>query len=313
MERLPNGSQQAEAAEIHDQDASLYGQTVRLDRRENKAWVDGEGLIRLPVKNDPNGKLLATARKLDVWWTERMVFDGLAANFYGDVRTILNDDHMYCDEMEVRFTKRFDFASAGGRGAVLPGATPKTANEPGKQLTETDPDRPDVAEVFCRHGVEVMGYEYEGEKLLSVRQAKFWQFHLDRTTGNTKAEGPGWIDLFRRGNGNHAGLAADNAVRANAPIQQESEQWEYLHVDFGGTSLGNINHRSNTFHDDVKVVYGPTKDPNHKLRPDELPPDAGWMTCQLLTVTQRQPTEPEAKPYTELIAEKNVRLEGRTF
>ncbi len=312
-------------AEVHDQGSSLYGLNIHLDRRENRAWVDGEGVIRLPVSSGSSASIFGDSASvtkpetadaadaaaeakppeppghLDVWWTEKMTFDGQSAFFYGDVRTVMKADRMFCAEMEVRFSERVDFAAAGvGRKPSSPGPD----GQPG--------GRPEVAEVFCRHGVEIKGQEYLGDKLMSVRRAEFWRFHLDNRTGDTTAEGPGWIRFWRRGDGNRAGMTRDNTVRSNAAIQRDTGEWEFLKIDFSGTSDGNIRRRTTTFHKDVAVVYGPVRDSNQEIDPDRLSPEAGWMTCQALTVTRHEGGE-DAKPHSELFAEGNVRLEGRTF
>ena len=294
------------AAEVHDGGASLYGMNIHLDRAANRAWSEGEGVLQLPIKADPNGKQLDTPQQLNVWWTEGMTFDGNSAMFLGDVRTVLNTDRMYCHEMEVRLTSRFDFAAAG---------TPSLSGGSGPRPSTA---RPEIAEVFCRHGVEIKGQEYEAgsdgvtEKLVSVRRAEFGEFHLDQRTGDTVAQGPGWITLWRRGEPNRAAMTSDNAVRSNAPIQKASDRWEYLRIEFAGTSAGNIRRRSTTFNKSTTVVYGPVADTNKRIDPDALPPEAGMMTCQALTVTQHPPADAQ-KAYAELQAEGNVYLVGRGF
>jgi hypothetical protein len=322
-----NGQAVEEPARVHDQGADLWGMNVNLDRRANVAWVDGKGVLQLPVKDSGGGGLLgsgggrekkdetaeaatgggdpkeAGGRRLTVWWQEGMKFDGQTAKFAGAVKTKLSGDTMSCEEMEVRFTERFDFASAG---------RPKPAG--GASPTES---RPEVAEVFCHHRVVVAGDEVEAGRHIGKRQAEFGEFHLDRRTGATHAFGPGKILIWRRSEGgNRAGLAANNRVQANSSSsRREAGDWEYIKITFSGESNGNVNHRTTTFEDSVQVVYGPVLDAGQTIdpnRPDHAPLESGWMTCERLTLTQHEKT-PAVPAYSEVLAERNVRLDGRDF
>ncbi len=154
-------------AQVQDGGADLFGMNVNLDRKENRAWVEGKGVLMLPAKgvsaelgltDEPADETAAVAdepaepERLQVWWLDRMEFVGDTATFYGDVRTQMQGDVMSCREMEVRLTQRFDFA-AENRDSSNPDA------------------RPEVAEVICKHGVKVDGQEVKDGKLISVRRA----------------------------------------------------------------------------------------------------------------------------------------------
>lgn len=301
-------------AHVHDQGADLYGLNVNLDRMTNRAWVDGEGVLLLPTKGaagrlnfegesppatqveTPTDKA-AEDQKLTIFWSERMNFDGDLVTFFGNVETMLGGDRMSCEQMEVRLTDRFDFASAG---------------DSRQSRTSTTPE---VATVHCKHRVVVNGEEHVDNKLTGRRKAEFSDFILDQRTGETKATGPGYIAMWRQGGGNRAGLAADNAVRANAAVQKEQAAWEFVLVRFGGECDGNIHHRTTTFHRHVKVVYGPVADLTSTIdpdRPDKGPEEAGWMTCGHLTLTRHPKTE-VAAAHSEVLAVDNVRLRGRSF
>lgn len=301
-------------AHVHDQGADLYGLNVNLDRQSNRAWVDGEGVLLLPTKGTagmlsldedaappdtkkPPSEEAVEPQKLTIFWSEKMDFDGDLVTFFGNVETTLGGDRMSCEQMEVRLTERFDFAAAGGSDQPRPSS------------------RPEVATVRCKHRVHVNGVEYDGEKLLGRRKAEFYEFQLDQRTGETKATGPGYIAMWRQGDGNRAALAADNAVRANAPVRREQATWEYVLVRFGGECDGNIRHRTTTFHRHVRVVYGPVADYNATIdpdRPDKGPEEAGWMTCEHLTLTRHPKTE-TAPAYSDVLAVDDVRLSGRNF
>ncbi|MCH7990522.1 MAG: hypothetical protein IID46_15380, partial [Planctomycetes bacterium] len=96
-------------AHIRDPKMHIEGTNIHLDRGRNLAWVEGEGLLQLPVNKTLEGKKLDRTQWLDVWWTEQMKFDGETAQFFGDVRTILDNHHVSCQEMYVLLTKRLSF------------------------------------------------------------------------------------------------------------------------------------------------------------------------------------------------------------
>ncbi|MDQ3331501.1 MAG: LptA/OstA family protein, partial [Planctomycetota bacterium] len=303
---------EASPAQVHDGGADLYGMNINLDRKENRAWVEGRGVLLLPAKGVSGSLGLADdadlpkteaagepaePERLQVWWMERMDFEGDKAVFFGDVQTKMQNDVMSCQEMEVRLTERFDFAAAGGGDSAKPST------------------RPEVAEVICKTGVGVDGQEFEGDKLVSIRRAQFFEFHLDQRTGATHALGPGHIEMWKVGDGNRASLTADNAVRANASRQPVGDAWEYLFVRFNGTSDGNIKQRTTTFHDRVRIVYGPVADKTQTIDPDRVdrgPAEGGWMKCGQLTLTQHSKTE-TAAAYSEVLGEGNVQIDGRGF
>src|SRR5690606_24967156 len=129
------------------------------------------------------------------------------------------------------------------------------------------------------------------------------------------ATGPGMIEIWRRGDGNRASLAADSAVRANVPSERDPTAWEYISVRFNGNSLGNVRHRTTTFHDKVRVVYGPVANAQRVIdhhRPDRVPAEADWMTCEKLRLTQHDPTESTAAS-SDVLAAQNLRIGGRGF
>lgn len=304
----------AAPARVHDQGATLFGLNINLDRATNRAWVEGQGVLEMPAKGaagamelndeaaneEPESPLgeLAEPEMLTVWWHDSMEFDGDRAKFFGDVQTELQTNLMTCQEMEVRLTSRFDFAAAGRPGAVSDRET-----------------RPEIAEVICRQRVRVDGKAREGDKLVEVRRAEFDEFRLDQRTGDTHAIGPGWIEIWQRGDGNRAGMTADNAVRANSSISRDEASWEYMFVEFSRTSDGNYKRQTTKFRNDVRVVYGPVSDHTRKIdphRPDKAPPEAGWMTCKELSLTRHKKTESNPA-YSDVLGEGNVRLAGRGF
>jgi hypothetical protein len=277
-------------AVVRDRGFDIEGNDIFLDQNNNKTWINGSGVLRLPVKNDFNGKSLQSPSLLTVWWKEKMVFDGQSANFYDDVKAALNDSRLQCEEMEVVLTQRILFA---GTQSKMPAA--------------------EVRQVICKEGVEIDHSQYVEKELTEIQRDHVAQLTLDLKTGVTEAVGPGNITFWRPGRGKRAALAPRAVAQANRPLESEVANWEYTCVNFSGAMKGNLNERKTTFNDRVRIVYGPVARPLDVIDPDvHLPKDGGEMECNALTIEQLQETGSEKK-YIGLTAEGNAKLEGRSF
>jgi hypothetical protein len=283
-------------AHIYDKGLHIEGEEIHLDRAKNLIWVEGKGLLELPVDKTLEGEPLPEPQMLDIWWKERMEFDGKTAKFYEDVRTILEDNRMSCQEMQIELTEAVSFSEE-----------PK-----GKRNKQGKPDNVDVHRIHCQDGVRFDSYEYEEDKLVGIRRAEFWKFSLDQLTGNMEANGPGWILSWARGSGRRAALAPNRTVKANTGGKSKSSKWEYTRIDFAGKTLGNIKGKHTTFHDRVEIVYGPVDKPLEIIDAEHLPKNGGWMRSNRLHVIQSEKTE-TAPAYNVVVASGNAELEGRTF
>lgn len=287
-------------AQIKDGGMQLEGPDINLDRGKNTARVDGPGTLRLPASKTLDGKALDKPQMLDVWWKEQMQFDGELATFFVDVKAVLGESRMKCQEMQVTFSKRISFADtkappAGG-------------------------DAVQVAQVLCKEGVEVENYEYLGTRLIGIHKASAWEFSLSQTTGDMQGQGPGSLLSWRRGNGKRAGMTGTAGVQANRPLQTENVEWEYTRIDFAGAMQGNVSgafkgttqDRVTTFNDSVLVVYGPVERTTDQIDPDNLPKDGGWMSCKALRLTQHAGSQTQPA-YIDMLGTGNAELDGRSF
>ena len=277
-------------AVVRDRGFDIEGNDIFLDQGNNKTWITGSGVLRLPVKNDFNGKSLESPSLLTVWWKEKMVFDGKSATFYDDVKAALNDSRLQCEEMEVVLTQQILFSGGPGK---LPAA--------------------EVRQVVCREGVEIDRSQYVEKELSEIQRGHVAQLTLNLKTGLTEAVGPGTVKQWRPGRGKRAALAPRAVAQANRPLESEVATWEFTRVTFFGAMKGNLNARETTFSDRVRIVYGPVSRPLDEIDPDVyLPKDGGEMECNTLTIEQLQDTG-SAKKYIGLTAEGNAKLEGRSF
>ena len=267
----------------------IEGNEVFLDRLNNRTWIEGAGALRMPVKNDFEGKKLTSPALLTVWWKEKMLFDGQTATFLNGVKAALSDSRLQCEEMEVVLTKRMSFQDDSG---------------PASQA--------EVRRVICKEGVEIDHTLYVDKELSEIRRGHFATLTLDQQTGRMDAVGPGEISMWRPGRGKRAALAPRAVAQANRPLESEVSNWEFTRINFFGKTIGNMRDRQTKFQDRVHIIYGPVANPLDTVDPDHLPKDGGVMECDSLQILQRK-EENSQKPFVELEAKGNAKLEGRTF
>ncbi|MCH9654023.1 MAG: hypothetical protein K0U86_11150 [Planctomycetes bacterium] len=300
-------------AKINGQGAQIEGENIFFYRLANRAEVKGKGLLLLPVrggkksaagllsgaegitKDSSLNKTKETDQEdqdnvLEIYWEKEMDFDGLTANFFGKVRTNMGDNRLRCQEMDVILSDRVSFTE--------------------KQSSKKD-EKPDVHFITCRDGVEVESNEYLENRLIGIRRASFWQMNVDQKTGNAEARGPGFLTLWRRENPSQPG-SQSNVSQANTPQKTDTDSWTYIRIDFNGKMAGNVEQRSTTFDNGVKITYGGVKRPLDTIDPDILPPGASWMRSNSLKLIQHE-IKNQKKKSISMLAKGNAELEGNTI
>ena len=215
--------------------------------------------------------------------------DGQTATFLDNVEAVLKNSRLTCEEMEVVLTERFSFRDD---------AVPAPAAE--------------VQHVICKDGVQIDQKLFVNGDQSETRHGEFATLTIDQVSGRMDGVGPGKIDLWRPGRGKRAALAPRAVAQANRPLESEATSWEFTSVTFQGKTVGNLRDRQTKFQDRVHSIYGPVAHPLDIIDPDHLPKDGGDMECDTLQIIQRQGTASQ-KPYIELEAKGNAKLEGRAF
>jgi len=280
---------QGKPAHVHDRGLRLEGEDVRFDRGANLATVQGKGVLRMPVKNGIDGRQLPESRMVDIFWKEKMEFDGQTARFFAEVRTQLDGTELACEELQVRLSRRISF------------------------VEDNADQEPELERVVCRDGVNVKSHEYQDNRLQGIRLASGHEFTFEQQTGDMLGEGPGELVFWTRSGGQ--GLAdlagpGPKGTKSKPAAARGTTGWSYTRVEFSGRMKGNANERRSTFQDRVRVVYGPVDSPSGLIDVDRLPPLAGTLRCEELTVTQ-MPAVRNTPEYVTLLAKGNAELEGR--
>ena len=253
-------------AHLRSDEVHIAGKAIHLDGGSKRAWVEGNGLMQLPVRQSLEGPELPADKLADIWWTEGMEFDGRAARFLTDVRLELDTSRLHCEQMDVLFDQPISFTEQNS-----------DANRQTKPAIET---------VVCHGGVTFESQLVKESQLVEVRRARCWEMTLHQKTGASQAKGPGVINFWRRGTGRRAGLAPEARAQSNQPLEADAAEWEYTQVDFQRDAVGNFRQRNMTFHDRVQIVYGPVYRSMEEVDPNHLTEGSGWMRCDTLEVSQ---------------------------
>jgi hypothetical protein len=300
-------------AHVYDRLTHIQGDRIHLDRGRNVSWVDGKGLLQLPVERTLEGRKLPQPQPLDITWRKSMNFDGVTARFREKVRSVVGDSSIRCEEMDVVLSERVSFIK---RAAERKAEGGKRNGQDHSPLTNHQSAK--VKTVVCRDNVQFESYEYEADPagqdvLVQIRKGHVKSFEVDQISGNSHSKGPGWVALWRRGQGKSPRFGAQAAVRPNrAARKSKTTEWNYTKIVFTDGTTGNTKERHNRFRGHVEVVYGPVERPPHVVDADSLPNGGAWMRSRDLVVTQHLAVK--GRPaYLTMAASGNAEVDGSSY
>lgn len=287
---------QGAPALIRDQKFEIEGKNLHLDRGENLAWVDGTGLLKLPIPADREipGLDPAASRDLVVRWDESMNFNGSQAEFEGNVEAKLGHAKMTCGRMIAQLVRPISFQK------------------------ETIESEPALKTIHCRERVKFENSTYKGKNLIEVYRGRVGDFTLNYLVGTVEAQGPGEVFAWQRHDKN-GGIASREAIQANRPITTEVTVWDYTHLQFEGLLKGQFDgqnsdqptRQSFTVYDRVEIVYGPVKWTIEQIDPDDLPSKSGTMRCGKLEFVNHPVSKRNPTAYREFVGRENAEVEGQ--
>lgn len=297
-------------AHVEARGMTMDGGTIRLDQGKNRLWIDGKGVMTLPVNRNLEGQPVATGGRLEVSWQGRMDFNGVLAVFERGVVARHERDLLRTEVLEVTLDRQVHF-EAGVNG-----------------------QRPEVQHLACRGGAYLESHKVDKlGKPLSIDKLQTKDLDVDQQSGSIKGQGPGWLSSVRWSDGQTIGPpgpAQPGQMPAGAPpgLRQpagqavaapkpKKEQLVFLAVEFQRRMSGNLHHKNMLFEQQVRTVYGnvqkwdDTLDPN---APEALRPGDVLLTSQQLAVneTPGQMSGPGTPHYMELAATGNARVDGKT-
>ncbi len=294
----------------------LTGSNINLDRGANRLWIAGAGQMDAPMDADLDGRPLAVPAMLTVDWHRRMEFDGRTARFEGAVAAAvprlqsaaeITQFQMNTEKMDIQLQRSIRFAD------------PKTQ------------DRPQVESLRCLESTLIENRAFDARQQppqqSSFNRMQVANLDINVRNGEIKA-GPGWLNRVGYGTGHSFGGAGNTIGNAAGPantaaIGAAATQLYGLHIDFQGGITGNIDfqggnffRRQLTFHDNVRLAYGPVERWDAMLavgNPDQLGPHGATLSCDRLEVDQSLLPTGSGQRAVELVAEGNAVAENTTF
>ncbi len=134
---------------------TIWGPEINIDQSSNKAWVYGDGIMRMVSAANFQGDKLDKPVPLNVSWQKSMLFNGSSAEFIGDVQGTQEKARLACQRMHVFFDRTISLKEGN------------KSEEPAK-----------VRELVCDHDVRVDDAIYEGETLKTVRKIRGPGLHM---------------------------------------------------------------------------------------------------------------------------------------
>jgi hypothetical protein len=111
LERKPTGnhikivSGSDDPAELSMDRLKVFGPEIDIDQGENKAFVDGDGFMKMENTTDFQGNPLPKPEWLTVYWKKLMRFQGSFAEFVGDIEAEQATSRLSCQTLQVYFDK----------------------------------------------------------------------------------------------------------------------------------------------------------------------------------------------------------------
>ncbi|MEN6449141.1 MAG: hypothetical protein ABFC96_01495 [Thermoguttaceae bacterium] len=288
-------------AHIEARGLSLTGSNVHLDRGANRLWIEGPGEMDLPLPASANQP---AAGPIAITWQKGMMFDGQVATFEDSVVAAIGGQpprqQVRARTMTAELLRRISFS-------------------------EQRPQEPQLATIGCQGGVWLENCSYDAQGQLTARdQVQLANVCVNIRSGETVAEGPGWLHSVRRGSANL--LPGSGATdRRAAPAAPAPSQLICLHVTFERSVKGTLPIPAApggnapllylTFADQVKAGYASVNDWDANIPiddPAKLGPTGMTARCDQLSVAET--SLPGAATHTgEIVAFGAAKVEGSTL
>lgn len=278
-----------EPAQFSARGLALVGTNIHLHRGYNRLWMTGAGEMRLPAPRNLGGAVDQGVQMMSVVFRDGLEFDGQLLRCSREVKVTGERQFALAETLAVELNQKILF------GNVNPNM------------------KPEAVRFALEGGAFMENRVMEGNQLASIDRLKGETLTIDRTSGEIRSIGPGWVSTVRRGGGADW-LSADGA-NERAP-QAPSNQLVYLHNEFQKEMVGNIISRDIRFLVGVRTTYGPVNGWSDTLtadRPGGLGPKGIQLSSDQLRIFEFGPQVTPQRKAIEVEATGNVFIEGRDY
>jgi hypothetical protein len=254
---------------------------VHFNRKENKAWVSGAGVIRFPTSVSVHGERLSSPEQLTIHWSRDMFFDGRGAIFHGGVEAEQGKTRMTCESLQLRFDRDVSL--------------------------DPDPSEPPVvsiASIVCDKSVRFENIDRTGDKRSRYSRLETAELSCNAEEGMIVAPGPGVLRVLQVSGA--AGAGSDTRG-----FRFFGGSGILTRVNYQGRMFANNTTRTTIFYDGVELVHMPGNDADVAIDIDKLPEGALYLRCDQLTASRRQ--EANADGMQQLQARGHAVVWSRDF
>jgi hypothetical protein len=285
----------------------IIGPTVNIDQATNRAWVHGAGAMQMESATDFQGSKLDHPVPLTVQWARDMYFNGVYAEFFGNIQAEQENAHLACQRLQVFFDRPVSLKEGGH------------SDQPAK-----------VRNLVCDKNVRVDDSTIEHGRLVKyqlIRGTALQMTTLEEDgprppnskekEGNlVTVSGPGDVRMLGRGAtdplaapGNRGGAGSGPAAGKN------DEQSKLTYVNFQHRMDANSKTNTANFYGAVRVLNFPSENPHQEIDLDAilarpLPEGMIFLRCDRLKVLDRREGD---RSNQQMEATGRVRVQGPDF
>ncbi|MCA9200755.1 MAG: hypothetical protein KDA87_24620, partial [Planctomycetales bacterium] len=254
-------------ARIRFQDMQVAGNQMEVDRNRNLIRINGAGAMDMTgtpqlgksssrTRAQPNNGDLAN-EKTHIQWRDGFVFDGRVARVEGKVTLENSKEQIRADRVNIHLKNPID-------------------------LGQTDANaKAEVDNVLAEGSVCAEHRIIEDNDLRTVAIFMCPSFQLNQQTGDFLAMGDGLVMAWRKG------FQAGSALGAQGQSKEDPDRISFVQIEFGRQGTGNVNQRSVTFDQQVRLTYGPVRKFYDRIRPGlPLTDDDVILMCDQMTLMQ---------------------------
>lgn len=302
-------------AELQTDKIYIIGPEVNIDQATNKAWVIGDGAMKMESVTNLQGEPLEKPVPLTVHWSKSMLFNGDWAEFHGNIQAIQEKARLACQRLQVYFDRPVSL----------------------KQGNKTDQPAK-VRNLVCDRDVRVEDSTMQGDRLVKYQRLEGPAIQMmalepedgaPRTPGRGRpgagnvvyASGPGTIRTWEPGNGDDplGGAVPATPTRPGAATTAakppSAREMKMTYVSFQKRMDANSKTNTAYFWENVRVLHLPCPRPDAEINLDlilatDLPDKALYLRCDRLKVLDH-PTDGE--PNKQMEAHGKVYTQGREF
>jgi hypothetical protein len=299
-------------AKLETDKITIFGPEVNINQATNKAWVYGDGLMRMESETNFQGDKLEKPVPLNVLWSKSMLFNGGSAEFEGNVQAEQQNSRLACLHLQVLFDRIVSL----------------------KQGNKSDqPAR--VRKLVCDKEVRVEDYLYEDGTNTNLKRYTLLEapaMNMDalepddpspaKAKGGNKviASGPGLFKVWQPGN-EDVTLSTEPKTETKRPVDEDQDkpaQKKLTCVWFERRMDANSHTNTAWFWQKVRVLSLPSERHDRVvdlevILADDLPEDTLYLTCDRLQVLDRPSPDDKNKTNKQMEGHGHVYVQGREF